>query len=176
MNVWLKNRLELAHEPYQPLPPLHSTMPSLLDSPPPPLPAIGAWSSLYATQELVKPPRHVLAVLAIAAKKLAYAGRKTNLEMCTEALRCEIDYVDATAIDKEEAEAMEGGRMEEAVDERGGCGWRTYGVAEEDRTAVRRMRGTRGGVDGGRRRGGRGELGRETGDGSIGSSGLGGMG
>ncbi|KAL5230225.1 hypothetical protein ABZP36_029001 [Zizania latifolia] len=75
-------------------------MPSFLDSPPQPqvLPAAGDWGSLYAAQEPVKTPRHVLVVPA-AAKKPAYGGgrRVKNLEMCTEALGCETGGVDAAA-------------------------------------------------------------------------------
>ncbi|XP_062179434.1 protein FANTASTIC FOUR 2-like [Phragmites australis] len=68
-------------------------MPSLLDSPQQ-FPATGAWASLYAVQEHVK-PRHVLVPAAATAKKPAYGGRKKNLETCTEALGCETGAVDA---------------------------------------------------------------------------------
>ncbi|CAL4893369.1 unnamed protein product [Urochloa decumbens] len=78
-------------------------MPSLLDSPPPQTPAAGAWGSLYAAQEPVK-PRHV----TVAAKKPAYGGgrRKKNLETCTETLGCETGAVDVAPAGFE-AEAAE---------------------------------------------------------------------
>ncbi|RLN29689.1 protein FANTASTIC FOUR 3-like [Panicum miliaceum] len=85
-------------------------MPSLLDSPPQ-VPAAGAWGSLYAAQEPVK-PRHqmMVAPAAAAARKPAYGGlRRKNLEMCTEALGCETGAVDAApagnAADRGHAEA-----------------------------------------------------------------------
>ncbi|KAG0517935.1 hypothetical protein BDA96_09G131900 [Sorghum bicolor] len=91
-------------------------MPSLLDSPPQIPAAAGAWGSLYAVQEPVK-PRHVVVVPAAAvAKKPAtayYGGRKKNLETCTEALGCETGAVDAAppacngADDKGDAEVEE---------------------------------------------------------------------
>ncbi|RCV17886.1 hypothetical protein SEVIR_3G262500v4 [Setaria viridis] len=84
-------------------------MPSLLDSPPQ-IPAAGAWGSLYAVQEPVKPRHVTVAHAAVVAKKPAYCGiRKKNLEMCTEALGCETGAVDAApvgnAADKGYAEA-----------------------------------------------------------------------
>ncbi|CAN6328400.1 unnamed protein product [Urochloa humidicola] len=85
-------------------------MPSLLDSPPQ-VPAAGAWGSLYAAQEPLK-PRHVMAA---AAKKPAYGGggcgRKKNLETCTEALGCETGAVDTTPAEAEAAECAERKRL-----------------------------------------------------------------
>ncbi|KAL5202474.1 hypothetical protein ABZP36_013426 [Zizania latifolia] len=119
-------------------------MPSFLDSPTQPqlLPVAGDWGSLYAAQEPVKAPRHVL-VMPAASKKPAYGGgrRIKNLEMCTEALGCEtggVDTATATAADvvaeddvvsveaegaerkrrareEEEGSLMEGGRVRRAL-------------------------------------------------------------
>ncbi|KAG8068950.1 hypothetical protein GUJ93_ZPchr0005g14389 [Zizania palustris] len=83
----------------------NSTHAFVLDSPTQPqlLPVAGDWGSLYAAQEPVKAPRHVL-VMPAASKKPAYGGgrRIKNLEMCTEALGCEtggVDTATATAAD-----------------------------------------------------------------------------
>ncbi|CAL4908000.1 unnamed protein product [Urochloa decumbens] len=81
-------------------------MPSLLDSTPQ-TPAAGAWGSLYAAQDPVK-PRHV--TVAPTAKKPAYGGgatrKKKNLETCTETLGCETGAVDVAPAGFE-AEAAE---------------------------------------------------------------------
>lgn len=116
-----------------------STMPSLLDSPPQIPAAGGAWSSMYAVQETVKPP-HLTAVVAAAAvaKKpaSAYGGRKKNLEMCTEALGCETGAVDAAPPACDGADDKGDGEVEEAAE----CAERKWSARDEEEMEGRARR------------------------------------